>query len=29
MTASYKQLNDYTENEFIQFVTDIVEINSN
>ncbi|WP_412730878.1 bacteriocin immunity protein [Enterobacter asburiae] len=25
MTASYKQLNDYTENEFIQFVTDIVE----
>jgi len=29
MTASYKQLNDYTENEFIQFVTDIVEVNSN
>ncbi|EFJ2946586.1 bacteriocin immunity protein [Escherichia marmotae] len=29
MTASYKQLNDYTENEFIQFVTDIVEANSN
>ncbi|ELL7463517.1 bacteriocin immunity protein [Salmonella enterica] len=27
MTASYKQLNDYTENEFIQFVTDIVEVN--
>ena len=29
MIASYKQLNDHTENEFIQFVTDIVEVNSN
>ncbi|EFH7794296.1 bacteriocin immunity protein [Escherichia coli] len=29
MTTSYKQLNDYTENEFIQFATDIFEVNSN
>lgn len=29
MTVSHEQLSDFTEAEFLQFVTDIVEVNAN